>query len=361
MIWLASQARATWFALVTMLMLNGCGTAPIAIFKLEADVDSTRWVWPPPPETPRFRLVGQMTGEENFFKENADKELWIIRALKWVVGLGSGPIEPRILQRPQSGAVDNAGRIYVTDVSRQAVCVFDRSTGKFEIWEWADSDVHFRAPISIVVESSGDVLVADSALGRVARLSRDGQPKGWVGNQYLNFPTGLAYDAQRSHLYVADTRANTVFMFNAGGELVSRIGTWGEHDGQLNSPTHLSFHNDELFVSDTLNARVQVFSHDGKFLRHIGRRGLFVGDTPRPKGVSAAQNGLVYVVESYYDHLLVFNAQGEFLLPIGGTGQGPGQFYLPAGVWSDKNNFVYVADMFNGRVVVFEFLGDRNG
>jgi len=65
----------------------------------------------------------------------------------------------------------------------------------------------------------------------------------------------------------------------------------------------------------------------------------------------------VYVVESYYDHLLVFNRRGEFLMPIGGVGQETGKFYLPAGVWVDGRNRVFVADMFNGRVMVFQFLG----
>jgi DNA-binding beta-propeller fold protein YncE len=67
--------------------------------------------------------------------------------------------------------------------------------------------------------------------------------------------------------------------------------------------------------------------------------------------------GNLYVVESYYDHLLIFDGEGRLLLPIGGTGKQPGQFYLPAGVWTDTHDRVYVADMFNGRVSVFQFLG----
>lgn len=340
------------------IVLSGCATAPLPVLKFESPTQLDP-VWPAPPETPRFRFVGQLTGEENFSRDQAYKEPVVIRILKWIVGLGSNSIDPSILQRPQSGAVDAAGRIYVTDVSRQAVCVFDPVAGQLHVWEWAGSDIRFRSPIAVVVDNGGDVWVSDSALGRVVRLSADGQPKGWLGSDQLKSPTGLARDSVSGQIYVADTRQHAIFIFDANGVFQRRFGSWGEGAGQFNAPTHIAFNNDELFVSDSLNSRVQVFSQDGNYLRQIGRRGLFVGDTPRPKGIAVAQNGLVYVVESYYDHLLVFNAQGDFLLPIGGTGQGPGEFYLPAGVWTDNNNRVYVADMFNGRIVVFEFLGDK--
>jgi DNA-binding beta-propeller fold protein YncE len=76
----------------------------------------------------------------------------------------------------------------------------------------------------------------------------------------------------------------------------------------------------------------------------------------RPKGVAVGADGRIYVVESYYDHLLIFDDGGRLLLPIGGTGNAPGKFYLPSGVWTDSRQRVYVADMFNGRVMVFKEL-----
>jgi DNA-binding beta-propeller fold protein YncE len=113
-----------------------------------------------------------------------------------------------------------------------------------------------------------------------------------------------------------------------------------------------------LYVTDTMNSRIQVFSAEGEVLtRKFGARGLYLGNLVRPKGVAVDGEGNVYVIESYYDSLLVFSGRGEFLLPIGGTGKATGRFYLPSGVWVDTKNRVYVADMFNGRVVLFQFLG----
>ena len=72
----------------------------------------------------------------------------------------------------------------------------------------------------------------------------------------------------------------------------------------------------------------------------------------------ADRDGHVYVIESYYDHILVFSDSGELLIPIGGTGKEAGQFFLPAGAWTDDGSRLFVADMFNGRVVVLDYMGD---
>ena len=105
-----------------------------------------------------------------------------------------------------------------------------------------------------------------------------------------------------------------------------------------------------------MNSRVQVFD-GGSHRLTVGARGLYVGNLVRPKGVTVDSQGNIYVVESYFDHLLVYDRLGNFLLGISGLGRDAGQFYLPAGVWTDDRNRVFVADMFNGRVVVLQVLG----
>ena len=93
----------------------------------------------------------------------------------------------------------------------------------------------------------------------------------------------------------------------------------------------------------------------------LGRIGLFVGNMTRPKGIAVGGGGRIYVVESYYDHLLVFDREGRLLMPIGGTGADAGYFFLPSGVWTDPAGRVYVADMYNGRVTVLMELTGLDG
>ena len=83
---------------------------------------------------------------------------------------------------------------------------------------------------------------------------------------------------------------------------------------------------------------------------------MYVGNLVRPKGVTTDTDGNVYIVESYFDHLLIFDMTGQFLLPIGGSGSALGQFFLPAGAWSDQDGRIFIADMFNGRIVILRYL-----
>lgn len=315
-------------------------------------------VWPTPPDAARFRYVGELTGEENFQIPAETTRNVFKKIVEWVAGFAFGQEPPIVLQRPQSGIVDAQGRIYVTDISRQAIYVFDEPGGRLHVWEMAGDSLRFGTPIALALGKSDEILVTDAQLGLVVRLNGKGEPVGTFGKGQLQRPTGIARDAVAGRVYVADSQAHDVKVFDDEGSLVATLGKKGEVEGSFNSPTHLAFVNGALYVSDTLNSRIQVLTPQGETKAVFGRRGLFVGDMPRPKGVAVDTNGYIYVVESYYDHLLVFSGQGEFMLPIGGTGSGIGQFYLPAGVWV-YNNFIYIADMFNGRVVVLEFLGEK--
>lgn len=343
--------------LASALLLSGCAETKY-VMRLDPEPRQGRTppVWPAPPETPRFRYVGQLTGEENFVPEDGEKRDMGIRLLRWLVGLVGSTEEKTVLKRPQSGMVDAEGRIYVTDIASHAVYVFDKTAGKLEVWTQAQDNGGFVTPIGIAEGATGQILVADAELGRVFRLDRDGKPLGSFGKDILKRPTGLVRDSQHGRIYVADTHAHDVKVFDDEGRLVDTFGHHGGEEGALNFPTHLAFAGEKLYVTDGMNARVQIFDLEGRVISSVGRRGLYIGNLTRPKGVTVDSHGNIYVVESFNDNLLVFDSKGNFLMPIGGTGKDIGQFYLPSGVWSDRHGRIYVADMFNGRIVIFQFI-----
>lgn len=345
------------------VVLAGCAAGEKAVLRMAAGDDpgaaGRRILFPPASsqEVPRYVYVGQLVGEANFVTPEASKTT-LGSVLRWLVGLGEE--KPVVLQRPQSGVVDEQGRILVTDVSRAAVFVFDEKRGELLLWEKASGLQSFLAPVGIALGDDGVAYVADSELGYVVKLDRDGNSLGKIGKNILQRPTGVAYDPVRRWLYVADTRASDIKVFNPDGELLEVFGERGGVTSTgLNFPTFLALHGQELYVTDTMNARVQVLSAEsGVLLHRVGQRGMAVGDMVRPKGVAVDSEGNIYVVESYHDHLLVYNSKGDFLMPIGGgAGQNVGQYFLPSGVWIDARDRIFMADTFNGRVVVFQYLG----
>ncbi len=342
--------------LLAAVVLAGCASEPLQMRFDDGGSDGRVWPAPQTQEVPRYRYIGQLTGEANF-KAPGEQTGAFKRALQWIVGLAEREPNPLVLQRPQSGTVDARGRVLVTDVSRAAVFVFDEAAGKLDLWERAGSAQRFVAPIGVANGRAGEVLVSDAELRIVVRLDAEGRPLGSIGAGVLKRPTGIARDASQGRIFVADTHDHDVKVFDDDGRLIERWGRRGDQAGDLNFPTHLTWAHDTLYVADAINARVQAFDSRGQPVRQIGRRGLYVGNLVRPKGVAADDEGNLYVVESMHDTLLVFDNEARLLLSIGGTGSEVGRFYLPTGVWVDARNRVFVADMFNGRVVVFQFLG----
>jgi DNA-binding beta-propeller fold protein YncE len=342
-----------------LIVLAGCATREPAVLRygVQDAPEGKRLLWPPEPEVPRYMYAGQLLGEANFRSAGARAAEGLMGVLRAIAGVIVGEAKPVELARPQSGAVDPAGRIYVTDASRQAVFVFDPVAGKLDIWEKAEGLANFSTPVALAV-GKDLVYVTDAELGIVARLDPTGTPQRALGRGLLKRPTGLALDAERGELYVSDTAAHDVKVLDLAGNLKRVLGRRGEGEGEFNYPTHLAFAEGELYVTDTMNSRIQVLDGaSGSMRRSFGTRGLYVGNLVRPKGIALDSERNVYVVESYYDHLLVFDRHGRFLMGIGGLGAESGKFYLPAGVWTDHLNRVFVADMFNGRVVLFQHLG----
>jgi DNA-binding beta-propeller fold protein YncE len=341
------------------IVLVGCATREPAVLRygVQDAPEGKRLLWPPEPEVPRYMYAGQLLGEANFRSAGARAAEGLMGVLRAIAGVIVGEAKPIELARPQSGAVDPAGRIYVTDASRQAVFVFDPVAGKLDLWEKAEGLANFSTPVALAV-GKDLVYVTDAELGIVARLDPTGTPQRALGRGLLKRPTGLALDAERGELYVSDTAAHEVKVLDLAGNLKRVLGRRGEGEGEFNYPTHLAFAEGELYVTDTMNSRIQVLDGaSGSMRRSFGTRGLYVGNLVRPKGIALDSERNVYVVESYYDHLLVFDRHGRFLMGIGGLGAESGKFYLPAGVWTDHLNRVFVADMFNGRVVLFQHLG----
>lgn len=337
-------------------LLGGCASG---VSYLVYEDPQTQAVWPEAPEIPRYRYVGQLTGDDNIVSEGRG---FLNKMYSVLTGLTRANDERMVLQRPQTGVVDEERkRIYVTDVSRQAVFVFDERNGALEVWSEVGRHLNFSSPVGIVLEENGNLLVVDADLAMVVRMSPEGKSLGSFGDGILKRPTGIARDPVTGRIFVADTHAHNVKVFDASGRFQRSIGERGQEPGQFNFPTYMAFAGGRLYVTDTMNSRIQIFNAEGKFESTFGKRGLYLGNMPRPKGITLDSEGNIYVIESYYDHLLVYDNQGQFLLPIGGTGSGIGEFYLPAGVWRDSRDRIYISDMFNGRIMILQFLGSQGG
>ena len=82
-----------------------------------------------------------------------------------------------------------------------------------------------------------------------------------------------------------------------------------------------------LYVTDMLNARIEVFDADGNFIRTFGKRGDGPGYFAMPKSVAIDRDGHVWVTDSMQNRVQVFSPEGTLLMYIGNA-----QGYLPGHV-----------------------------
>jgi len=257
-------------------LLAGCATEKAVLrLNLSPAAETRRILYPPvgDSEVPRYVYIGELVGEQNFVVPESKEKNYFVSILKALAGWLENQ-DPVVLQRPQSGVVDEDGRILVTDVSRGAVYVFDERQGVLDVWEYAEGFRHFSAPSGIALGPEGRVFVADADLRRVVMLDRNGKGIGVIGRDQLLRPTGLAWDATTALLYVADTQDHQIKVFDMTGRLVRQIGQRGEGPGEFNFPTYLALAPGRLIVADTMNARIQVIPlEDGGKPVVFGRRG----------------------------------------------------------------------------------------
>ena len=201
----------------------------------------------------------------------------------------------------------------------------------------------------------GDIPIEQAqAQGKLYLFDHKGQLLKTVSE--LQRPTGLAYDHSSGRLFVAETLAHQVVVFDSDGNRLFEFGARGTNDGEFNFPSHLSVSGDKLLVNDNMNFQIKTFSLDGRELAVFGKHGDSSGQFSQPKGVAADSMGNIYVAGATIDRIQVFSAGGDFLLAFGGEGNAPGKFLMPAGI-AIQNDRIYVADSYNGRVQVFQFMG----
>ncbi len=338
----------------------GCATVssqhPFKMPGIDDGSQSAR-VWPAPPAVPRYAFIGHIYGESNVRDKDPNRGA-MARFWAAVVGLDAKKQSFLDIVRPQQVATDNNGKIYVTDPGRQSIFVFDEILQEFAVWNERSLNFSLPSPIGIT-HAEDSVWVTDSELGLVYRLTSNGEVMSSFGQGILKRPTGISFDPDGGRIFVSDTDAGDIKLFNTRGELIDNWGDAGTGPGQFNRPTYLIYRHNRLYVADSLNARIQIFDEQGNFIRLVGERGLYVGNFSRPKGIALDSDGNVYVSESYYDHLLIYNRQGKLLMSIGGSGPDAGQFSQPTGLWVDDRDRVYVSDMLNSRVSMFQYLGSN--
>ncbi len=304
-------------------------------------------VFPPAPNKAKIKYIETISDSREFA---ARRSWW-----KKIVRVFSGGDQTARISRPYGVEVSGKGWMYVCDPGAGLVHCFK---GKKKGYMTIPRKGRLSSPIDAAVDNGGRVFVTDSKEGDVFCYDEEGGLK-YRFNADLKRPTGIAYHKKTRRLYVVDTAQQKVFIFEPNGSAVGCFGSRGSEEGRFNYPADIFIDSGGLvYVSDAMNFRIQIFDSEGNFQGKFGKLGDGTGDFSRPKGVAADSAGNIYVVDALFDAVQIFDREGRLLLTFGSPGQAEGKFWLPTGINIDGRDRIYVADSYNNRIQVFQYLGE---
>jgi DNA-binding beta-propeller fold protein YncE len=334
-----------------------------------AKQDTSILMWPSPPNIPRVKYTSYFAGMPLDYtpaEEQAKKKsTWMDRLAGVQDPNNKGHYKPVPFQliQPYGMAVNSKGNLYVADQKVGGIFIFNTETKDTTIIG-NGREANFGLINSVAIDDDDRLFVTDGKLHRVLIFDKNNKVVDLIKEGLID-PVGIAIDTENRQLYVVDTQADQVVVYDADTlKEKRRIGTGGKQHtlttpGDFALPSFVAVDKDgNIYVTDTLNFRVEIFDADGNFITQFGKHCDSPSCFARPKGIAVDSDEHIWVADTGLDLLQAFNREGQLLGYVGQHGKLLGQFSELVGLYIDKNNRIFTSEQYPGRVQMLRYITD---
>ena len=235
-----------------------------------------------------------------------------------------------------------------------------------------------------VADKGSDMVIKFNIEGRVAMVFGRKQEASDEGTEPLKHPkppippvdglfrqvTDMAWDSS-GNTYISDGYINSrVAKIDKEGNWLKSFGEPGDKPGQLSTPHGIAIDaQNNIYVADRGNRRIQVFDTEGKFLRQItidvpvladarpaignkptSTTGTFAPGSPWALCITPGPNQVLYASDAFPGRVYKLSLDGKLLGMFGKSGKQLGQFGWIHAIACPSENELYVAELLNWRV-----------
>ncbi len=338
------MSKSLWLLLYMVagfaLFLGGCA-AP-------ESVSVQRYFWPIPPEDPKVEFIGVYSSEDSFEKSD------FLKAQQAFLGKE----DQKPFRGPYGVAADDEGKVFVSDVYTKNIRVYDFNSKKVS---FLLAKTYLQKPYDLDMDSAKNLYVVDPGLSKVLVLSRTGENLYAYGNKdSLQQPVYVAINERLRRLYVSDAGSHKIVVFDLDSrEVVFEFGGLGAGDGQFFSCQGVAIDRDDnVYVADMLNARVQVFDRDGNFKSKFGTRGDDIFTFEFPKDLAFDVDDNLWLVDSRRPYYRAYQKDGTLLLVVGAEQRTkhPMALAYPVSIHITPKSAIYVTDFLNRRFSQWQYV-----
>jgi DNA-binding beta-propeller fold protein YncE len=243
----------------------------------------------------------------------------------------------REVRRPFGLAV-REGVVYVCDAAANLVARFDFRARSYRILGTGGLG-KLRKPVTVAIDEAGLKFVADTLRQQVVVFGPDDAYVNAFSLPDSGKPVDVAVRGNELYVLDNDKTPQVVVLDRTSGRVLRTFGSLGAEEGQFNLPSAIAIGpTGDVFVSDTLNFRIQRLTREGKVVWARGQAGRRLGEFGRPKGIAVGPDGVIYVAEAAMELVQMFSPEGQILMHLGGPGDAPGALTLPATVAVDRTS-----------------------